>query len=525
MWNTDTWTVARGLEAHSAPLGGGGYQVTFTPDGQGLAERLNQQVRIWGTSDWKERITFPGVIDEMASLVTYRADGKLLATYNNRYVRFWDADSGQQRGLSAERVIQPLGLAFAPAGTLLAVVSDSGKLMVIDSQTGATVRSVEAHKDLAQGVAFAPDGKTLATCGGDHLVQLWDVGSLKNIGTLRGHRSEVWSVAFSPDGETLASASKDGTVKLWDVKRRAGKARTFEDHSMPFWFSPDNKVLLTKSPDGSMRYWDAGTGQQQRAIPSLQTDSERYFTTVSPDGKYLAVSVEDGRVYLSELERGTCVLTNRVDSSPANAMAFSPDNGSLAISSGQYTGGTWQGGTRLLNLGDGRIDTLSREFAGTRDSACVAFSPDGKLLAGAGADYSIRIWDVAGRKERALLKGHSWNVMSLAFSSDGKLLASGGNDNSARLWEVATGTELARLVGHKTGVVQVAFTPDGRTLATSGNDKTVRLWSIATHRELLTLKVETGWTHLLFSPDGQTLVTGGTGGPLELWRAPAGFSN
>jgi WD40 repeat protein/serine/threonine protein kinase len=525
VWNTDNWTVARRLEAHSAPLGGGGYQVTFTPDGHGLAERIQENVRVWGTSDWQEQITFAGAIDETASLMTYRADGKVLATYNSRYVRFWDADSGQRRGISAERISQPFGLAFEPAGTLLALASASGKLMLIDSQTGRTVRSVQAHKGLAQGVAFAPDGKTLATCGADQLVQLWDVGSLKNIATLRGHRSEVWSVAFSPDGKTLASASKDGTVKLWDAKRKAAEARKLEDNAMPFWFSPDNKILLTKSEDGTMRYRDTETGQQRRAIPSLQTDSARYFTTVSPDGKYLAMSVEDGRIFLSELEKGSCSSTNQVDSNPANAMAFSPDDRWLAISSGQYTGGTWQGGTRMLNLADGRIETLSREFAGTRDSGCVAFSSDGKLLAGAGSDYSIRIWDVATKKERTLLRGHSWDVISLAFSPDGRLLASGGNDNSARLWNVATGAELARLVGHKTGVVQVAFTPDGHTLATSANDKTVRLWSVATHRELLTLKVETGWTHLLFSPNGQTLATGGTGGPLELWRAAAGSIN
>jgi len=520
VWSTENWKIERRLEAHSAPLGGGGYQVTFTSDGHGLAARLNSDVRVWSTEDWRDGMTIRSAVSETASLLAYSADEKVLATYNDHYVVFWDAESGQQRALSVEKVSQPLGLAFAPGGNFLAVVGASGMLRLIDVQTGATVRSVAAHKSLAQGLAFSPDGKTLATCGADQLVQLWDTASLSNIVTLRGHRSEVWSVAFSPDGETLASASKDGTVKLWNVKRQAADVRTLDYTSIPLWFSLDSKLLLTKNSNGSMHYWNVESGQEARAIPPVQIDSERYFTTVSRDGKYLAMSVEDGRVFVSELERGSWVLTNRVDSNPANAMAFSPDNRRLAVSTGQYIGGTGHGGTRLLNLANGQIETLSSEFASTRDHACVAFSPDGKSLAGAGPAYTIRLWDLATGKERAVLKGHGWTVMSLAFSPDGKLLASGADDNMARLWDIATGSQIAQLTGPKTGIVQVAFTPDGRSLATSGSDKTVRLWSIATQRELLALKVETGWTHLLFSPDGQMLATGGTSGPLELWRAP-----
>jgi WD40 repeat protein len=519
VWKTEDWSLVQRLAAHSAPLAGGAYQVLFTLDDTGLAVRLNEDLHLIDTANWHTKMVITGAVDETASLMAYSMDGKILATFNDQHVCFRDAATGQARTLSTETISQPFGLAFAPGGELLAVVDATGKLRLLDFQTGSTARSVQAHKGFAQAVAFAPDGKTLVTCGTDQLVRLWDFATLTNIATLKGHQSEVWSICFSPDGGQLASASKDGTVKLWSAKPRPSRARTLDSISTPMWFSSDSKTLLTKSSKGSLSFWDVETGRQRRMIPPLQTGAERYYTTVSADGKYLATSVEDGRVFLWNLESGNCFWTNRVDVSPANALAFSPNNRQLALLTGQYVNGAWRGGVLLLDLTTGNAEKLSSEFSGTRDTASVVFSPDGKLLAWTGPNYSARLWDLASGKERAVLNGHAWSVTYLAFSPNGKLLASGGNDNTARIWDVETGVQIASLTGHKTGVVQLAFTPDGRTLVTSGNDMTVRLWSVATHRELLTLRPATRWTHFLFSPDGQMLATGGIGGPLELWAA------
>jgi eukaryotic-like serine/threonine-protein kinase len=368
-------------------------------------------------------------------------------------------------------------------------------------------------------VRIAPDGKTLAIASGA-VIELWDTSPLRPRTLLRG--GSVDGIAFSPDGTILASGGEDSRIQLWSV-REAKLFATLTGHTNQVFevsFSPDGKILASGSFDGTVKLWNVPPrGSKSVAAPS------------SP-----AASAIGGVFSLFGAGQGS---ENRA-SNPYLRVSLVPPR--TAESGNNPPRGLWS--SRRVVYG-------------------VAFSPDGKLVASAGADKIVRLWDVATAKQRRALIGHRDTITPVAFSPDGKLVASGSDDTTVRLWDPVTGKQwLPPLSGHKDWVQALTFSPDGRFLASGSRDNCVKVWSLSTPSEttgnthaLSTGKTSTGdaesqttgeqdkdsgqiateWTSfkghtaqvstLAFTRDGKKLFSGADDGLVKFWDVLKGQEN
>ena len=187
------------------------------------------------------------------------------------------------------------------------------------------------------------------------------------------------------------------------------------------------------------------------------------------------------------------------------SVSFSPQGKTIATASADKT-------VKLWNLNGREIQTLKGHHALVNS---VVFSRDGQIIATASEDKTAKLWSLNGKEIQKLI-GHKAAVNSVNFSQDGQIIATASADNTAKLWN-RNGQEIKTFIGHKAAIKSVNFSPDGQTIATASADNTVKLWN-RNGQEIRTLSGHKDWVwSVSFSPDGKTIATASKDSTVKLW--------
>ena len=336
------------------------------------------------------------------------------------------------------------------------------------------------HGGALKSLAWSPDGQTLAVGSGglDFAVRLWDVATGKEIRAFEKQQTGFFQVAFSPDGSLVASVDRRGGLYLWDaLTAKVRNVRKLSEQATVS-FASNGKSFITIDEKGQACLLETATLKTLRVFSSGRgLQAPQAHVAWSADGKIVAAADTSDKLRLFEVLTGNVLHTLDLPG-PIDHLSISPDNRLLATAGKDKI-------ARLWNIAD---CNMPAELEGhTRPIKGAAWSPDSKTLATISGDKTARLWDVRTRKEFLTFThphaaaGDQGNIQCVAFSPDGKLVASIGidGDNAVHIWSAQTGKEVINYDDHLGYIVGMALLDGGKSLLTSAADENIRLWNLA----------------------------------------------
>jgi WD40 repeat protein/uncharacterized caspase-like protein len=295
------------------------------------------------------------------------------------------------------------------------------------------------NSENVQAIAFAPDGQWFATVSGP-TIKLWETASGRLLRTLNGHSKDIQSMALTPDGSLLVSCARDG-----------------------------------------MNIWDTATGSLVRSVPPQAnshsgTKDTPQAVAISHDGKTLFSLFFAGYVTRSDMQGGN-------QSQVFDIVRQSPP------AKGKQT--------------DTRPDGYAISIALSSDDRWFAV---GYLMRNKSGQFAV--YDAANGQMARSFNGHTDSVESVAFSPDGRWIASASHDHTLKVWDRSSGKPLQTFAGKSDGWENVAISPDGKRVASVITDKVVTIWNAASGKVEQTIKANYAGRGLAFSPDGRTIAIG-----------------
>jgi WD40 repeat protein len=458
-------------------------------------------------------------------------------------------------------------VAFSPNGEMLVSTGEDHTIRPW-TLAGAMDDPLQGDAEEVLMVDYSSDGDFFVTGNADSTVQIWScdpkfiaahgdssrVGprmsdsrygeSLKRLTTRHAdcaavraleHPGRIARVAVSPGSQYVASASFGGNVQLWTRSDSFRQPRVLPHASgrvLGLDFSAQKRLLVSSDSNGAVKIWNLLDGTE---VQSFTADAAVIDVRFSPDGRLVAIGGLDGLLQIWDWENNRSIKLPGHEGVYTRVM-FSAKRGKLASADTDGIVNLWDTADLWRALKAGGIDQLEADnplepstLRGHQDAINrIQFSPDGRYLASASLDDTVRIWLTSDGALLDTITGHQDEVLGISFSPPIKndpydenelgvaYLASSSRDGTIRVWRI---NNQVRPLPHENRIYDVAFRPDGKVLATGGR-RNISLWRLSDHSRVAHIAARQSGDifSVHYSPDGNYLVAGDSTGTISLWR-------
>ena len=513
------WDMSSKAERLQAPTLKDYSYIKFSGDGRLIALCENYTIKIWEVTTGRElpAINVPntGVFVENGGVFAgFTNDGKKIATGGFATQTFvWDTENAKQLQQMKGRTNMAFAVAFSADGNQLT----SGGRTRWDLRTGQGRRLSSIPSDKFFGIP-SPDGKLIAMfTPNSTAVTIVDATNGRTLQTLTGPTGSagVEKVYFSSDAKAVAVTytASHGTqmigrlpssqVKIWEAQTgREVQTLTLNFSPAEIGFSADGRVIATVALQGEISVWDIASGKRLQTLTSAPGQSSNPFPNVtsmpSPG------NIKRGQVpmiaNMPNMADLAAMMTNTLGTMTAGTMgrnvtslSFSPD-GKLLASGGVESKSNLDLATLMGQANPNQKRNKNQKPPSSQDMLSnMRIEAIGQII----------FWDMTSGQQLGAIKGHGKGVTDVVFSRDGKLIASAASDNTIKIWDVSSQRELRTLTGHTANIESMDFSPDGKLLASASDDGSTFLWDVNTGEHLLTLiSLDDGGEWMVVTPEG-----------------------